>query len=203
MTDLGIVVPDVPPPIHDCRNGHPQTPDNVYLHKQSQRFYCRVCRRLREQGRAVLNPRETVWTDETIAELRRGLDLKHSASWIADDIFRIHGWNVSRSAVCGKIFRLGLSNPMPQSRERKPRGPRKPSAWKPTPKPVPEPVPIVADDLIPFEQRRQIHELEDGMCKFPCGDPQERESFFFCGAQVVARSYCGSHYRRCYGGART
>lgn len=196
--DMELVVSDVvaPPEIHCCKNGHPQTPENIYFHKQSGRFYCRICRRLREQGRLVAHPRTSVWNEDTLAELRRGLDLKHSASWIAADIFRIHGWNVSRSAVCGKIFRLGLSNPMPLKRERKARGPRKPSAWKPAPRPAPEPAPIVEDDLIPLEQRRSLLELDNHTCRWPCGMPGEAV-FFFCGSLTADLNaglpYCTAH----------
>ena len=205
MTDLGIVVPDVAPEIHNCKNGHPQTPENVYWHKQSQRFYCRVCRRLREQGKLVANPRETVWTDETIAELRRGLDLNHSASWIADDIFRIHGWKVSRSAVCGKIFRLGLNNPMPVTRERKARGPRKPRVaigdrgWQAKPRMVKvvEPEPIM-DEAIPLHQRRTLLELGPDECKWPCGDPVLPDFYFCGGSRIEGLSYCPFHARVAY-----
>lgn len=197
MTELEQVVPDVvAPPIHDCRNGHPQTPENIYFHKQSQRYYCRICRRLREQGRGVLNPRISAWNEATLDELRRGLAAHHSASWIAADIFRIHGWHVSRSAVCGKIFRLGLSNPMSNPRPQKARGPRKPSVWKPRPRPAPEPVPIVEDDLIPLEQRRSLLELNNHTCRWPCGMPGEA-MFFFCGSLTADLNagfpYCTAH----------
>lgn len=202
MTDLGIeqVVTDVPSPTHDCRNGHPQVPENIYFHKQSGRYYCRICRRLREQGREVLNPRISAWNEATLDELRRGLAAHHSASWIAADIFRIHGWNVSRSAVCGKIFRLGLSNPMPKSQTRGQRKPRKPSAWRPPPRPmVVEPAPIVVDQDIPFEQRRGLLELDNHTCRWPCGMPGEAV-FFFCGSLTADLSaglpYCTSHTLR-------
>lgn len=115
---------------------------------------------------------------------------------------------ISRNAAIGKASRLGLPPREKKGRPRiaraYPKHRRPPKVkWQPSvrlPKFEVEPMPVVDDNAIPFEQRRQIQELEPHHCRFPVGDPAIRDEFFFCGAQVEARSYCHTHYRRCYGG---
>lgn len=208
-TDLSVT--EQPLRLHKthCRYGHEYTPENTYVRPENGRSYCRACRRMRKQENAVHAPRVGFhWNDEIIGFVRKGVALKHSASWIAEDIRKTFGFTVSRSAICGKIWRLGLSNPMPESRkrERKPRVKRisiGDRGWQAGPRIAPpaEPLPVMDDSNIPLEQRRQIQELQDGMCKFPCGDPAEHESFFFCGGVAIeGKSYCWHHHARCYGG---
>lgn len=55
------------------------------------------------------------------------------------------------------------------------------------------------DAAIPFEQRKNLDNLGPSQCKFPVGDPQSGEDFFFCGApRFLATPYCEHHAKRCY-----
>lgn len=117
----------------------------------------------------------------------------------------------SRSAIIGKVHRLGLSKrksatgvqrPKPRHRPVRHDRPVKSAAPPTVPAPV-EPMPDMPDDLIPIEQRRQLQELTNSTCRWPCGDPATPE-FFFCGhesADVIAgRPYCAAHTARGSGG---
>jgi len=45
--------------MNNCRNGHPQTPENVGLHEGYP--YCRMCNRNRNRRRALENPLAEAW----------------------------------------------------------------------------------------------------------------------------------------------
>lgn len=47
-----------------CVNGHARTPANIYTHKPSGKRYCRMCKKLRQQG---IDPKTSVpgWTPGT------------------------------------------------------------------------------------------------------------------------------------------
>jgi GcrA cell cycle regulator len=160
------------------------------------------------------------WTDEAIAELRRLWDSpeKPSASVIAEN-FRTARERPSRSAIIGKVHRLGLSprrsaTTMPKPKPRHRPLKRTPPAqalrlgdrgWQAAAKFIDlvEPIAEFDDSAIPLEQRRQVHELEEHHCRFPCGDPAIPGDFFFCGApKMEGKSYCPLHQARCYGSGR-
>ncbi len=211
MTELGMSQVDVPTPINCCRNGHVQTPDNIYLHKTSGRYYCRVCRKDRRDRNALPRKRASIWNEATIGLMRSGLALGRSSACIAEDILKGFGIKLTRCAVLGKIHRLGVSNPMPtERRERRAKGHRKPRVaigdrgWQAKPRMVPvvEPDPVMDDSLIPLEQRKTLVELDLNSCRWPVGDPTTPD-FFYCGGQIESRSYCRVHKIRAYtGGAR-
>lgn len=60
----------------------------------------------------------------------------------------------------------------------------------------------MSDAEIPVEQRKQLVELENHHCRFPVGDPCERDTFFFCGhpsADLIGGSpYCRGHALRAF-----
>ena len=156
------------------------------------------------------------WDDEACDELRRlnatGL---FSSSQMASQLHIQFGGPISRNAVIGKLGRLGLVSIRPKGPAKgTPRPPR--LKYRPTLTPAadrrpprtalrePPPMPKVKfttpdDDLaIPIEQRRTLLQLEDGMCKWPVGDPRE-PGFFFCGGDVVeGLSYCIGHAWRAH-----
>ena len=155
------------------------------------------------------------WTDARIAYLK--------AQWLkgvtARQIARQLGGGISRSAVLGKIHRLGFADLSPRSwvhRSHLKRGGARrvsdqlraerpfslafagqqwpPPAWVIEAKPYVEDPRIDAD--IPLAQRRSLLELTRGACRWPVGDPSHPD-FFFCGAEALrGRSYCAAHGAR-------
>lgn len=143
------------------------------------------------------------WTDDRVEQLKKLWADGLSGSQIADEL-----GGVSRSAVIGKVHRLGLGGRVPGARRspRKPRvnGPRvKPGALSlrsglahlqvATRAPAPEPD-VPSDPEIPVEQRRTLLQLTSETCRWPVGDPRQ-PGFFFCGAAAKG-TYCEHHIRR-------
>lgn len=129
-----------------------------------------------------------------------------SASQAASEIAKRYEVPLSRSAVIGKVHRMGLS----ARRQAYPRRPkpiflRPLPAPKPAPEPAPElatpdpaPGPIQVESLKPVTFMR----LGDQHCRFPLGDPQTPE-FRFCGNQPAPlMPYCLGHCRMTYQPAR-
>ncbi len=153
----------------------------------------------------------TSWTDERIELLRRLWLDGMSASRIAGELAN----GMTRNAVIGKVYRLGLSGrakpsgiveAMPKARA-KPAPPTGGEALQRmmvvrgntvlaiSPSPIEEPVPAVAEDVVvAFAQPVTIVDLRESMCHWPIGDPGSAE-FRFCGAakRVGAGPYCAHH----------
>src|SRR6185369_12292593 len=153
------------------------------------------------------------WTDARIAYLKA----RWSQGVTAQRIARELGGGISRSAVLGKIHRLGFADLSPRAwvhrSHFKRAGERRishrlwaalgrtfagrqrpPPAWVIEAKPYVEDPRIDAD--IPLAQRRSLLELSRGACRWPVGDPSHPD-FFFCGAEAPrGRSYCAAHGAR-------
>lgn len=165
-------------------------------------FTCSIsCGRKRALGRHYGN---SPWTDDKIAILIERSALGWSARQIADEL------GVSRNAVIGRWYRNRTERPVkPKAlpRPKKPKAERKPIVYVRSETNVfgrskaqaPEllPAPIVTDQFIPIWQRRTILTLSGDCCKFMVGDPKD-PNHFYCGAPVYERSFCESHYHRCY-----
>jgi GcrA cell cycle regulator len=150
------------------------------------------------------------WTDERVALLKSLWADGLSASQIAIKL----GCD-SRSAIIGKVHRLGLSGraqfraaaprfsgPKPERTAAfKPAKPPKPAKPAPAPRYMP-PARAAADDVagfqsdgitdipaedIPAEQRCTLLELTEKRCHWPIGDPCSAD-FFFCGAGTATRN---------------
>ena len=171
--------------------------------------------RLAELARGPRRCAALRWTDARIAYLK--------AQWLkgvtARQIARQLGGGISRSAVLGKIHRLGFADLSPRSwvhRSHLKRGGARrvsdqlraerpfslafagqqwpPPAWVIEAKPYVEDPRIDAD--IPLAQRRSLLELTRSACRWPVGDPSHPD-FFFCGAEALrGRSYCAAHGAR-------
>ena len=135
------------------------------------------------------------WNDLRISELTRMWRAGFSASQIARQL-----GGVSRSAVIGKVHRLGVSS-RPQ-----PSGPRSPAA-RPTrvaragascvrrtfaaprePVTAPAPAPVLETCAT-----ATVLTLTDSSCRWPIGDP-EMSAFGFCGRARAGRGpYCERH----------
>ena len=135
------------------------------------------------------------WTEERVAKLKELWGKGKTASQIAEII-----GGISRNSVIGKAHRLNLSakiktrtatsnqnfeNSLQESNKIK-RG-RK-SKFKSL---------IIEKDFEP-ENPKQLEELEDGVCRYPIGHPNEK-GFYFCGRSSLKDfSYCKLHLLYCY-----
>tara|TARA_Y100000389_G_C17320302_1_gene442681 strand:- start:303 stop:797 length:495 start_codon:yes stop_codon:yes gene_type:complete len=136
------------------------------------------------------------WTDEKVAKLKELWGSGKTASQIAEII-----GGVSRNAVIGKSFRLNLSAKIKtrkatssqnfdksidikninSKRVRK-------SKFKSL---------IIEKDFQP-ENPKQLEELDESICKWPIGHPDEK-NFYFCGRSSLKDfSYCKLHLLYAY-----
>lgn len=142
-----------------------------------------------------------LWTDEAIERLRSLADGGRSASQIASEM------GTTRNSVIGKCVRNGLR--LQGKCGNRSGRPTRPLALRPTVAPsrvgqgvrarsprvkrYVEPTPAVeAFGLLTIEG------LEEGVCKFPYGDPRDLETFRYCGVPVGKERYCGGHRRVMY-----
>ena len=131
------------------------------------------------------------WTEEKVAKLKELWGKGNTASQIAEII-----GGISRNAVIGKAHRLNLSakiktrntsvaqnNLETSSQETivKKRGRR--NKFKSL---------IIESDFEP-ENPKQLEELDESVCKWPIGHPNE-STFYFCGRKSLKDfSYCKLH----------
>tara|TARA_Y200000002_G_scaffold196317_1_gene162189 strand:+ start:1311 stop:1808 length:498 start_codon:yes stop_codon:yes gene_type:complete len=131
------------------------------------------------------------WTEEKVAKLKELWGKGNTASQIAEII-----GGISRNAVIGKAHRLNLSakiktrnapttkNSIKSFEEEesiKKRGRR--NKFKSL---------IIENDFEP-ENPKQLEELDESVCKWPIGHPDE-SSFYFCGRKSLKDfSYCKLH----------
>ena len=133
------------------------------------------------------------WTDEKVAKLKELWGKGSTASQIAEIL-----GGVSRNAVIGKAHRLNLSgkiiakkgslnnknNKVKNLNQRKIRRGKFKSL-------------VIEKDFEP-ENPKQLEELEDGVCRYPIGHPNEK-GFYFCGRSSLKDfSYCKLHLLYCY-----
>jgi len=151
------------------------------------------------------------WTDEIVAQLLRLWNDGVSASGCAQTLNNEHGTSFSRSAIIGKIHRVGSARTTGRRRiYRKPK-PRKQKknpgsiAYQIQQKTASRGAPIAdVDDaevahydddrtragLISFADLDESHH-----CKWPIGDPRDA-AFGFCGAHRDVGPYCTEHAQR-------
>jgi GcrA cell cycle regulator len=149
-----------------------------------------------------VSSRNIPWADEKTAQLRKLLDDDMSAAQIGRAL------GMSRSAVLGKLNRLGLSRPRTPAKPKALRTPRRQFSVnytaQSTPMPPTAPETFIAsaefDAAIPVEQRRTLMQLNDSICRYPIGDVGSAE-FFFCGGDTQDNPpYCRFHSKICFGG---
>jgi GcrA cell cycle regulator len=149
------------------------------------------------------------WTEERVELLRKLWTEDFSASRIAAEL-----GGVSRSAVIGKMHRLGLvgrgqpaSSAERQYKARPPRNTRK--LWRPMsigntalkaePELLGEPeIRPFPSAVVPVAKKLTFEKLTQHTCKWPIGDPRG-EDFHFCGHDSPdALPYCRYHMRLAY-----
>jgi GcrA cell cycle regulator len=134
------------------------------------------------------------WNDERISALTRLWKQGYSAAQVAREL-----GGVSRSAVIGKIHRLGIAGREAPSRPRAissrvaatPRatshGERRTTTLQPQRRPAPRSEPF---EVAPTAT---LTSLTEHGCRWPIGDPGE-DSFGFCGRLRTGRgAYCQGH----------
>ena len=131
------------------------------------------------------------WTDEKVAKLKELWGKGNTAAQIASII-----GGISRNAVIGKAHRLNLSakiktrtaisnqsfeNSISNKNNQSKKGRR--SRFKSL---------IIEKDFEP-ENPKQLEELDENICKWPIGHPNEK-NFYFCGRTSLKDfSYCKLH----------
>lgn len=161
----------------------------------------------RDQAGVAMNDGSNFWTAERVELLKKAWADGFSASQIAEQVGAR-----SRNSVIGKVHRLKLPSREKQNvprvpRRRKPKdlAPNAPKhPWRdlsvprvkpPTPVPVQPVQPVEAS----MENRRTILTLKHGECRWPHGDPRDKENFWFCGeSQAPERPYCWKHCGMAY-----
>lgn len=154
----------------------------------------------------------TAWTTDHVERL--------TALWTqgqtAEQIARVLGEGVSRNAVLGKLFRLGLARSSPSS-GRGPTPARPARAKRVTPVArcaidglrATEPsaaeraarragvAPVQSPSAFDRPGRRTILTVGVAECRWPLGDPL-RPGFTLCGFPTVRGAFCGDHAARAY-----
>lgn len=137
------------------------------------------------------------WTDEQIEMLKVLFAKGLSSSQISKEI----GGGLSRSAVIGKVHRLGLAGKATPSAPV--RAAAKPKPAQPSLRVIGDAVFEEAEARLPREVVPERAEapgsatlltLEGRMCKWPIGDPAS-DTFTFCGRRREEGSYCATHAR--------
>ena len=157
--------------------------------------------------------KNNTWTPERTALLIQLFKEGLSAAQIAAQINARLGGNITRNAVIGKLYRLGLSGRgRPASISRPRRQPARPRSSgntalkaqpliirrpKPQPRPRPQPRPIQEIE-IPVGNRVTLLMLKPDSCRWPHGDPGT-ENFSFCGRKAKPDCpYCEDHAAHAY-----
>ena len=136
------------------------------------------------------------WTDEKVAKLKELWGKGNTASQIAEII-----GGISRNAVIGKAHRLNLSakiktraatsnknfeSSLKEIKTKSKRG-RK-NKFKS----------LIIEKDFETENPKQLEELDENLCKWPIGHPDE-ENFYFCGRSSLKDfSYCKLHLLYAY-----
>jgi GcrA cell cycle regulator len=144
------------------------------------------------------------WTDERVAALRK--------FWAAGDTAEVIAGKfggISRSAVIGKVHRLKLGGRAIKKGRRLDLGKPRPGAiarrvarkrlvsnggafeFQTKEEPI---LPTMDDGAdVPLAQRKTLMQLDRMACRWPFGDPTDKD-FFFCGAVVLSHhAYCPYH----------
>lgn len=141
-----------------------------------------------------------MWDDEKIQQMATMWAEGVTASTIAARIGA-----VSRSAVIGKLHRLGLTGTQPRRDGRPHRNRPKHSMKRAEPRKVKasaklhlreEPLPPAAETDI---ARVSMDDSTDKLCKWPCAEFKDMSTPFYCGCAVTpGLPYCEHHARRAF-----
>jgi GcrA cell cycle regulator len=173
---------------------------------------------MKAHGAAEHGAKPSTWTDARTEHLRTRWTQGASARRISQEL----GRGISRSAVLGKVHRLGIGDLSPRggirirrlsSEDRSGLGidhwprardlERHRAFLSRITVAEPRPDDPGSDADTPPVQRRTLLELTRATCRWPVGDPC-RPAFFFCGAEAAHTGpYCLLHRTRAYRNGRT
>ena len=148
----------------------------------------------------------SVWTDDRIGRLKTLWLEGRTAEQIARDLQN----GISRSAVLGKVHRLGLSAGRPVRSSVSRTAAPEPRVERPAARPImgrvaadPASAPAERVPDLPIGEVT-ILTVRRGQCRWPYGDPAQA-NFSFCGRPVARGAFCLCHaevgYRTPPGGA--
>ena len=162
-----------------------------------------------------MKPCSSSWPQERIDEMLRMNEAGNNLREIAAAL------GATRNAILGKLTRMGVPRAFLPGHKRakraepkldavaaRPLRPMKPRAPLPTPEapPLPPPVPPTEETTAPVRHEVfaaaggvEVWQLSEQTCRWPLGDPLDRERFRYCGERVEAEKvYCGPHCRIAY-----
>ena len=133
----------------------------------------------------------SAWTDDRVGRLKTLWLEGRSAAQIARDLD--HG--LTRSAILGKVYRLGLSTARPPSSRSAglaaPPVARRPWPARPAPPPGPTSCPPRRVDA-PSHGTATILSVRRRDCRWPYGDPGD-PGFALCGRRIARGAFCAAH----------
>lgn len=141
-----------------------------------------------------------MWNEEKIEQMSKLWAEGVTASTIAARIGA-----VSRSAVIGKLHRLGLTGTQPRRDGKPPRNrpPRPAKRAEPRKQKASAKLHLLAEPLPPAAEtdiaRVSMDDSTDKLCKWPCAEFKSMDAPFYCGCAVTpGLPYCDHHARRAY-----
>lgn len=137
-----------------------------------------------------------MWTEERVEKLKALRSAGYSAGIIANEL-----GGVSRSAVLGKLHRLGLFGSHKAGKRHKggPKpNPRVEALAMPVRKMSAAPLPLPQEDA-PKGPLVSFADLEPHHCRAIYGHPKDGGEWGYCGCErVPGSSYCAEHMQRFY-----
>ena len=129
----------------------------------------------------------SAWTDDRIGRLKKLWLEGRTADQIAPDLAN----GITRSAVLGKVHRMGLSAGRPGRQATRPAaGPRPPRLNRPRPR---APQPIAARPEVTMTRGlATLVSVRRCECRWPFGEPGAAD-FSLCGQPVSRGAFCASH----------
>lgn len=135
----------------------------------------------------------SAWTQERIDRLKALWSEGQTADQIARDLAN----GISRSAVLGKVHRLGLSGGRASVKAK----PRVGASAAPTSRPRPTVAARPEAGVAAERGMATLLSVRRCECRWPYGDPKGGD-FSLCGRRVVRGVYCGPHAGIAYRGVR-
>ena len=140
----------------------------------------------------------SAWTKDRVGRLKTlWLD-----GWSAEQIARELANGITRSAVLGKLHRLGLSTGRaPVQRNVRPHGAQAPSRKRRAPSapaaPAARPLPPEPAKPAPEQGLASVLSVGRRQCRWPLGDPKASD-FSLCGRPIARGAFCEPHAARAY-----
>jgi len=138
----------------------------------------------------------SAWTDDRIERLKTLWKEGRTAEQVAFELAN----GITRSAVLGKVYRMGLSAGRPAS-PAKPRAERSSTTGRTSTPPAVGPrttAPPQRDrERAPEMGRASLMTIRRTDCRWPLGDPRS-PAFSLCGRPAVRGSYCRAHAEIAY-----